>query len=102
MNLRLFAAISTFTLHIFVTCYLFDDVNEQKDSMNLALYSSDWTPSNLQHKILLLHAMRMNNAENLRLQVTKNRIVNFKMFTDIMRTTYSILSVLEKMCANKA
>nr|UMT69224.1 odorant receptor 25 [Myzus persicae] len=101
MNLRLFAAISTFTFHIYVICYLFDDVNEQKDSINLALYSSDWTPSNLQHKILLLHAMRMNNAENLRIQVTKSRIVNFKMFTDIMRTTYSILSVLEKMCANK-
>jgi len=57
--------------------------------MNLALYSSDWTPSNLQHKILLLHAMRMNNAENLRLQVTKNRIVNFKMFTDVRMIFFS-------------
>ncbi|CAI6364107.1 unnamed protein product [Macrosiphum euphorbiae] len=101
LNLRLFAAISTFLFHIYVICYLFDDVNEQKDSMNLALYSSDWTASNLQHQILLLHAMRMNNAENLRLRVTRHKIVNFQMFTYIMRTTYSILSVLEKMCANK-
>ncbi|KAE9544369.1 hypothetical protein AGLY_001548 [Aphis glycines] len=102
MNLRLIAAVLTFTFHIYVICYLFDNVNQQKDSINFALYSHDWTQSNAQHKILLLHAMRMNNAENLRLQVTKNRIVNFKMFTDIMRTTYSILSVLGKMCAKKA
>ncbi|XP_022161532.1 uncharacterized protein LOC111027454 [Myzus persicae] len=84
-----------------VIIMLLSCITMMKDSINLALYSSDWTPSNLQHKILLLHAMRMNNAENLRIQVTKSRIVNFKMFTDIMRTTYSILSVLEKMCANK-
>ncbi|XP_050057431.1 uncharacterized protein LOC126550274 [Aphis gossypii] len=102
MNLRLFAAVLTFTFHIYVICYLFDDVNQQKDSINFALYSSDWTQSNAQHKHLLLHAMRMNNAENLRLQVTRKRIVNFKMFTDIMRKAYSILSVLGKMCAKKA
>uniref|UniRef100_A0A2S2N798 Uncharacterized protein n=1 Tax=Schizaphis graminum TaxID=13262 RepID=A0A2S2N798_SCHGA len=101
MNLRLFAAGSTFTFHIYITCYLFDDVNQQKDSINFALYSSDWTQNSIQHKTLLLYAMRMNSAENLRLQVTKNKVVNFKMFADIMRTTYSILSVMEKMCAKK-
>ncbi|KAF0758872.1 odorant receptor 46a-like [Aphis craccivora] len=74
MNLRLFAAVLTFTFHIYVICYLFDDVNQQKDSINFALYSNDWTQSNAQHKNLLLHAMRMNNAENLRLQVTRKRI----------------------------
>ncbi|XP_027836202.2 uncharacterized protein LOC114118957 [Aphis gossypii] len=102
MNLRLFAAVLTVTFHIYIICYIFDDVNQQKDSINFALYSSDWTQSNAQHKHLLLHAMRMNNAENLRLQVTRKRIVNFKMFTDIMRKAYSILSVLGKMCAKKA
>ncbi|XP_029346182.1 uncharacterized protein LOC115034222 [Acyrthosiphon pisum] len=89
LNLRIFAAISTFLFHIYVICYLFDDVNEQKDSMNLALYSSDWTTSDLQHKILLLHAMRMNNAENLRLQVTRNKIVNFQMFTYVRMIFFS-------------
>ncbi|XP_026817969.1 uncharacterized protein LOC113556906 [Rhopalosiphum maidis] len=101
MNLRLFAAGSTLIFHIYIICYLFDDVNQQKDSINFAMYSSDWTHSSVQHKILLLYAMRMNNAENLKLQLTQNKIVNFKMFTDIMRTTYSILSVLEKICAKK-
>ncbi|XP_050057584.1 odorant receptor 46a-like [Aphis gossypii] len=101
MNSRLCLAVSTFTFHIYVICYLFDDVNQQKDSINFALYSNDWTQSNTQHKHLLLHAMRMNNAENLRLHVTQNRIVNFKMFTSIMRKAYSILSVLGKMCAKK-
>ncbi|KAF0758873.1 Odorant receptor [Aphis craccivora] len=74
MNLRLFAAIMTVTLQIYIICYVFDDVNQQKDSINFALYSSDWTQSHAQHKNLLLHAMRMNNAENLRLQVTRKKI----------------------------
>jgi hypothetical protein len=57
------------------------------------MYSSDWTQSSVQHKILLLYAMRMNNAENLKLQLTQNKIVNFKMFTDVRTVLFYFILV---------
>lgn len=55
----------------------------QKENMNFALYSSDWTETSIQCKKVLLLAMRMNNAEKLKLQVTKKQIVNFQLFTSV-------------------
>lgn len=55
----------------------------QKESLNFALYSSNWTETSIQSKKVLLLAMRMNNAEKLKLQVTKKQIVNFELFTSV-------------------
>lgn len=51
--------------------------------MNFALYSSNWTDMNIKFKKLLLFTMRVNNAENLKMKISINRIVNMKMFADV-------------------
>jgi hypothetical protein len=55
----------------------------QKESLNFALYSSGWTESSIKCKKILLLAMRLNNAEKLKLQITKKQIVNFELFTSV-------------------
>jgi len=51
--------------------------------MNFALYSSNWTDMNIKFKKLLLFTMRVNNAENLKMKISINRIVNMEMFADV-------------------
>nr|UMT69225.1 odorant receptor 29 [Myzus persicae] len=101
MNLNLLSTILTFTLEIYFICYLLNGVNEQKDSLNFALYSSDWLDKSLKYKKKILCAMRMNNANQLKLQVTLTRIVNLELFTGVMRTTYSVISVLSDQLAKQ-
>ncbi|XP_025205094.1 uncharacterized protein LOC112601604 [Melanaphis sacchari] len=86
----------TYLCHLFLTCYLFSIVNEQKESMNFALYNSNWTDMDIKFKKLLLLTMRVNNAENLKMKISINRIVNMQMFADVMHITYSIVSVMMK------
>ncbi|KAL5239850.1 hypothetical protein ACI65C_007260, partial [Semiaphis heraclei] len=72
----------TYVCHLFLTCYLFSIVNEQKESMNFALYSSDWTDMSVKFKKLLLCTMRMNDAENLKMKISLQRIVDMEMFAN--------------------
>lgn len=55
----------------------------QKDSINFALYDSNWTEMNIEFKKLLLHTMRMNNAYNFKLKATTKQIVNLELFTNV-------------------
>ncbi|XP_060877188.1 uncharacterized protein LOC132950023 [Metopolophium dirhodum] len=86
----------TYSCHLFLTCYLFSIVDEQKESMNFALYSSNWTDMSIKFKKLLLLTMRMNDAENLKMKISMNRMVNMEMFADVMHTAYRIVSVMMK------
>ncbi|XP_060834790.1 uncharacterized protein LOC132917852 [Rhopalosiphum padi] len=83
----------TYLFHLYLTCYLFSIVNYQKESMNFALYSSNWTDMNIKFKKLLLFTMRVNNAENLKMKISINRIVNMEMFSDV-RTIIVIKYIL--------
>lgn len=51
--------------------------------MNLSIYSSDWTAMNIEFKKLMLLNMRLNNAENLKLKISKTKIINLEMFTHV-------------------
>jgi len=55
----------------------------QKDSMNFALYSCDWTAMSLNYKKMLLFTMRMNDAEKLKLKISLRKIVNLEMFASV-------------------
>lgn len=55
----------------------------QKDLLHFALYSGDWSGKSLKYKKMILFAMRMNNADQLKLQITMTRIVNLEMFTGV-------------------
>ncbi|VVC26385.1 Hypothetical protein CINCED_3A020891 [Cinara cedri] len=54
----------------------------KKDSIILALYSSNWTLMNMKSKQLILLMMKMNNANQIKMQFTQFRIVNLEMFTN--------------------
>nr|UMT69223.1 odorant receptor 24 [Myzus persicae] len=84
----------TYLCHLFLTCYLFSIVNEQKESMNFALYSSNWTAMSVKFKKLLLFTMRMNDAENLKMQISIKRMVNMEMFADVRITNIMIQVIL--------
>ncbi|XP_029342216.1 uncharacterized protein LOC107882832 [Acyrthosiphon pisum] len=75
----------TYLFHLYLTCYLFSIVNEQRESMNFALYSSNWTDMSIKFKKLLLLTMRMNDAENLKMKISMKRIVNMEMFADVRK-----------------
>eukprot|EP00102_Acyrthosiphon_pisum_P020077 XP_016657287.1 PREDICTED: uncharacterized protein LOC107882832 [Acyrthosiphon pisum] len=68
----------------------------KRESMNFALYSSNWTDMSIKFKKLLLLTMRMNDAENLKMKISMKRIVNMEMFADVVHTAYSIVSVMTK------
>lgn len=51
--------------------------------MNIALYSSDWTAMSIKYKNMLLFAMRMNDAEKLKLKISLRKIVNLEMFASV-------------------
>lgn len=65
----------------------------QKDSMNFALYSSDWTAMSINYKKMLLFTMRMNDAEKLKLKISLRKIVNLEMFASVC-IVLSILRVI--------
>jgi len=52
------------------------------------MYCSEWTSKSLRFKKLLLYAMRMNSANNLQLQLTKERVINFEMFTKVINNFF--------------
>ncbi|XP_060868604.1 uncharacterized protein LOC132943586 [Metopolophium dirhodum] len=99
LNFKFISTILTYAMHMYFICYLLNDINEQIDSLNFALYSGDWTSKSLKYKKMILLAMRMNSANRLKMQVTMTRIVNLEMFAGVMRTTYSITSVFSDQCA---
>eukprot|EP00102_Acyrthosiphon_pisum_P023960 XP_016661170.1 PREDICTED: odorant receptor 46a-like isoform X2 [Acyrthosiphon pisum] len=100
-NFRFITSIFIYILHIYFICYFLNDVNEQKDSMNFALYSGDWSGKSLKYKKMILYAMQMNSTDQMKLQVTKTRVVNLELFTSVMRTTYTVISVLSEQYAKK-
>ncbi|XP_050440820.1 odorant receptor 94a-like [Adelges cooleyi] len=80
---KLFSAIPMVLLELFLPCYLFGNINEYKDSINFALYSSNWTDSNIDVKRLIVLTMAMNNAHQLKIKVTPNKIVNMEIFANV-------------------
>lgn len=56
--------------------------------MNFAIYSSDWTGKSIYFKNLILYAMRLNNVENLKLQITMDKKVNFELYKNICSLSF--------------
>ncbi|XP_060866633.1 uncharacterized protein LOC132942339 [Metopolophium dirhodum] len=86
--------IPSFLFQIFMTCYLFDYIHNQKDSIIYALYSSNWTEMDMKSKKLILLTMQLNNANQKKLRYTRTRIVNLEMFFKTMGHCYTVVSVL--------
>eukprot|EP00102_Acyrthosiphon_pisum_P022640 XP_016659850.1 PREDICTED: odorant receptor 33a isoform X3 [Acyrthosiphon pisum] len=93
-TIKTIVAIPSFLFQIFMACYLFENVHNQKDSIRYALYSSNWTEMDMKCKKLILLTMQMNNANQKTLRFTRTRIVNLEMFFKTMGHCYTVVSVL--------
>ncbi|XP_050442504.1 odorant receptor 2a-like [Adelges cooleyi] len=78
----------------FMYSYFLDKINEKKDGVNFGLYSCDWTAMDIRFKKLLLLAMAMNNANQLKCKATPKKVVNLELFLSTLRVSYTIVSVM--------
>ncbi|XP_015377642.1 PREDICTED: uncharacterized protein LOC107171897, partial [Diuraphis noxia] len=81
LSFKLFIVLPLINFQLFMTCSLFGTINEKKDSIIFALYSSNWTDMDLKSKKLILFNLMINNANQLKMKFTITKIVNFEMFS---------------------
>ncbi|CAI6346650.1 unnamed protein product [Macrosiphum euphorbiae] len=72
------------SLELYIYCYLFDNMNIQRELVNFSIYSANWTQMDLKFKKLLLLAMRMNDANNLVIRATPKKIINLQIFASVL------------------
>ncbi|CAI6364119.1 unnamed protein product [Macrosiphum euphorbiae] len=94
LSFKLFIVLPLINFQLFMTCSLFGTINEKKDSIIFALYSSNWTNMDLKSKKMILFNLTINNANQLKMKFTNTKIVNLEMFSHTMRFCYSIFSML--------
>ncbi|XP_060876259.1 odorant receptor 46a-like [Metopolophium dirhodum] len=101
LSFKLFIVLPLINFQLFMTCSLFGTINEKKDSIIFALYSSNWTNMDLKSKKMILFNLTINNANQLKMKFTNTKIVNLEMFSHTMRFCYSIFSMLINYNKNK-
>eukprot|EP00102_Acyrthosiphon_pisum_P011405 XP_008180122.1 PREDICTED: odorant receptor 46a-like [Acyrthosiphon pisum] len=94
MVTRMFCLIPSTLFQIYIMCYLFGNLYDQKDEIIFALYSSNWTEMDMKCKKLILLTMQLNNANQIKLKFTRTKIVNLEMFFKTMGHCYTVISVL--------
>ncbi|XP_050439540.1 uncharacterized protein LOC126845011 [Adelges cooleyi] len=67
---------------------------QNRDGVNFGLYSCDWTAMDIRFKKLLILAMAMNNANQLKIKATPNRAIDLQLFLGVIRTSYTIVSFM--------
>ncbi|KAL5235853.1 hypothetical protein ACI65C_003263 [Semiaphis heraclei] len=97
---RMMCGIPALTYQLFLMCYLFGNLHNQKESIIFSLYSSNWTEMNMKCKKLILLIMQMNNANEIKLKFTRTKIVNLEMFFKTMGNCYTVVSVLLQYMIN--
>jgi len=55
----------------------------QRESVNLGIYSCDWTMINLKFKKLILLTMQINDANRKTMTFSTNKIVNLHLFAHV-------------------
>ncbi|XP_050433969.1 uncharacterized protein LOC126841496 isoform X4 [Adelges cooleyi] len=90
------SALLIFAFQLFILCYLFGNINEKKDSIIFALYSSNWPEMDGKCKQLVLLTMQMNNANLVKLRITEKKVVNLEFFVSTMNVCFSIFSLLKQ------
>ncbi|XP_050435002.1 odorant receptor 67a-like [Adelges cooleyi] len=84
----------TYCILLYIYLYFTDLMNEKRDGVNFGLYSCDWTAMDKRFKKLIILAMAMNNANQLKIKATPNRVINLELFLVVLRTSYTILSFM--------
>ncbi|XP_003243840.3 uncharacterized protein LOC100573389 [Acyrthosiphon pisum] len=83
-------------LQLFLYCHLFDNINLKRKSVNLGIYSCNWTKMDLKFKKLLLLTMQINDANYITIKASTKTIVNLPIFANVLMTSYNIVSVMVK------
>ncbi|XP_022160648.1 uncharacterized protein LOC111026807 [Myzus persicae] len=94
--IKILSAIPPLSIQIYMECYLFGYLHDQKDAIVLALYSSNWTKMDIRCRKMILLTMKMHNAHYQKLKFTRTKIVNLEMFFKTMGDCYTAVSVLIK------
>ncbi|XP_026805373.1 odorant receptor 2a-like [Rhopalosiphum maidis] len=82
---------------LFIYCYLFENINIQRELVNFSIYSCNWTEMNLKFKKLLLFTLRMNDANQMVIKASPKKIINLQLFANIMSTSFNMVPVLLKI-----
>ncbi|XP_050525060.1 uncharacterized protein LOC126896380 [Daktulosphaira vitifoliae] len=93
-TVKLISAFVFFIFQLFIFCFIFGIINDRKDSMLFGIYYSNWIEMNLESKKLVLLTMNMNNAHQLKMKITRYKTIDLIMFVGVLKTCYSVLSVL--------
>ncbi|KAE9526205.1 hypothetical protein AGLY_013836 [Aphis glycines] len=70
-------------LQLFLYCHLFDNIHLNIQSVNLGIYSCNWTNMDLKFKKLLLLTMQMNKANEIMMKVSMKKIINLQLFASV-------------------
>ncbi|XP_026806786.1 odorant receptor 46a-like [Rhopalosiphum maidis] len=82
---------------LFIYCYLFENINIQRELVNFSIYSCNWTKMDLKFKKLLLFTMRMNDANQMVIKASPKKIINLQLFANIISTSFNMVPVLLKI-----
>ncbi|XP_060849780.1 odorant receptor 46a-like [Rhopalosiphum padi] len=82
---------------LFIYCYLFENINIQRELVNFSIYSCNWTKMNLKFKNLLLFTLRMNDANQMVIKASPKKIIDLQLFANIMSTSFNMVPVLLKI-----
>jgi hypothetical protein len=58
------------------------------------MYSYNWTAKDIKTKLLLMLAMRMEDANKIMIKITPNKVVNLQLFTSVRINYY--MNIKEK------
>ncbi|XP_050527938.1 odorant receptor 46a-like [Daktulosphaira vitifoliae] len=83
-----------FVIQLFILCFIFGIINDRKDSLVFGVYNSNWTEMNLESKKLVLLTMKMNNAHQSKMKITRYKTIDLTMFIAALKMCYSVFSVL--------
>jgi len=74
-----------FKTHLCLSIQLRMVISFQNDSINDALYNCNWTGMSIKFKKLLLLTMQINNANNFKLNISTNIIINLQLYTNVCK-----------------
>ncbi|XP_050442529.1 uncharacterized protein LOC126846780 isoform X2 [Adelges cooleyi] len=95
--LQFFASYICIAVQLLNFLYFLDIMNEARDGLNFGLYSCNWTAMDMRFRKLLLLAMAMNNANQLNIRATPTKIIDLKLFLNVLQTSYSIANIMMKL-----
>ncbi|XP_050522621.1 uncharacterized protein LOC126895136 isoform X2 [Daktulosphaira vitifoliae] len=91
---KYFIVMIVMEVQVFQYTKCLNEIDIKRDSINFGIYSSNWMTSSTRMKKTLLQVMMINNANNLKIKATPEKMINLKFFLSMVKTSYSVVSVM--------